>query len=131
VRGGVADLESGFVVVDFGSSSDWRALVAGLTKHAKRPGGQPLVVILQSPMIAALRSTGEIDAFFEYWRRARQTGIQAVWVLPQQAGTDRPAIALIKGAGFGVHASGADQACFIEVHKPDGSITIGMAGEAL
>lgn len=126
----VAVASSGLVIVDYGESSDWRQtnsqLEAVLAKHSV-----PTVVIFQSAMIDELTRLNELSEFFSYWKASRAEGIEAAWVLPLRAAERTFIISSIRDAGYGVHASAPDGACFVEVHKPDGSIIIAMPGPAL
>jgi len=130
-RENIGMLESGLLVVDFGAAGSWKNLTSAIEKRAKQGDLPSLIVILQLTMIAELKARGELDAFFDFWARAHSTGARAVWVLPLGAKSDQQVVALIKKAGFTAHASADDGACFVEVHKPDGSITIGMPGPQL
>lgn len=50
-------------------------------------------------------------------------------VIPYARSRHYPMMKRLSAAGFGVHTSHEDGACFIEVHKPNG-IAVGMAGKA-
>jgi hypothetical protein len=69
--------------------------------------------------------------FIARWESARQSGWNAMWVLPKDASTRDDVVDLLKNAGFEAHGSAEDGACFVEVHKPEGTITIGMPGPSL
>ena len=124
-------LESNFLVLDFGLDSDWRGFVSAFDERVGRVEVQPTVAILQGAMLDRLQASGEIQDFVSEWQRLRERGWQAVWVLPREAAERMDAVELLKSAGFGVHGSAEDGACFIEVHKPDGTITIGMTGPSI
>ncbi|MEK6289105.1 MAG: hypothetical protein AABO57_25600 [Acidobacteriota bacterium] len=127
----VWQLESKFLVLDFGLNSDWRAFVSDFDERVGQVEVQPTVAILQGAMLDRLQASGEIHDFVSEWQRLRERGWQAVWVLPREAAERMDAVELLKSAGFGVHGSAKDGACFIEVHKPDGTITIGMTGPSI
>ncbi len=127
----VNHLESNFLVLDFGVDGDWLALVSDFDERVSRVEVPPTVVILQSAMLGRLRASGDLRDFVSEWHRLRERGWQAVWVLPWEAAGQVDVVELLKAAGFGVHGSAEDGACFIEVHKPDGTITIGMTGPSL
>jgi hypothetical protein len=82
-------------------------------------------------MIESLDAAGELSEFIARWQSAMRSGWNAVWVLPNEASARNDVVELLKNAGFGVHGSAEDGACFVEVHKPDGTITIGMPGPSL
>ena len=124
-------LESNFLILDFGVASDWRILVSVFNERLGRIGVLPTVAILQSAMLDQLRAAGELRDFVAAWQGIRERGWQAVWVLPREAAGQTDAVELLKSVGFGVHGSDEDGACVIEVHKPDGTITIGMPGASL
>lgn len=126
----VGAVPSGLVIVDYGQGGDWRQVNAQLDA-AMAERSASAVVILQDDMIESLKGQGELDEFIAYWKAQKAGGRSAVWVLPLHASAQASVIALIRGAGFGVHASAPDGACFVEVHKPDRSITIGMPGPAI
>jgi hypothetical protein len=89
------------------------------------------ITILQLAMIDSLVTAGDLSAFVAGWQSAKHKGWNAVWVLPNEASARDKVVELLKNAGFGVHGSTEDGACFVEVHKPDGTITVGMAGGPL
>jgi hypothetical protein len=123
-------VSSGAVIADYGQSGNWRytntQLSAALAKH---PGS--VVVILQNEMINALRQSNEFGEFFGYWKASKRKSVSAVWVLPLRASEQASVVSSIQNTGYGVHASAPDGACFVEVHKPNGSIVVGMPGPAL
>lgn len=127
----VRQLESNFLVVDFGVDGNWRALVSDIDEGLGRAEVRPTVVILQGAMLDGLRAAGELQDFVGAWQYLRERGWQAIWVLPREAAGQAEAVESLKTAGFIVHGSSEDGACFIEVHKPDGTITIGMPGPSL
>jgi hypothetical protein len=51
-------------------------------------------------------------------------------VFPDEHPSRLRLMAEFKRIGFGVHYGGPDRECYVEVHKPDGSITVGMPGPA-
>lgn len=121
-------LQSGWFVLDFGGAeTDWRALMRGAIELlGRRPA--PALLILQQARLASLHAAGEFAPLLQTWQAAK---LECVWVLPLHAADDAAAVAAIRGSGFGVHGSAPDGACFVEVHKPDGSIIVGMAGPVL
>ena len=126
----VAVAPSGALVVDYGKNGNWQYTNSQFeAAHAKRAASA--VVILQREMIDKLSQANELGQFIAYWKAAKEKGVSAVWVLPLRASEQSSVINSIQGAGYGVHASAPDGACFVEVHKPDGSITVGMPGPAL
>lgn len=127
----VNHLESNFLVLDFGLDGDWLTLISGFDERLDRTEVPPTVAILQGAMLDRLQASGELRDFVSEWQRLRERGWQAVWVLPREAAGQVDAVELLLMAGFGVHGSAEDGACFIEVHKPDGTITIGMPGPSL
>lgn len=127
----VIHLESNFLVLDFGVDGDWLTLVSDFEEKLGCVEVPPTVAILQSAMLSRLRASGDLRDFVSEWQLLRERGWQAVWVLPQEAAGQVDVVELLKAAGFGVHGSAEDGACFIEVHKPDGTITIGMTGPSL
>jgi len=127
----VRHLESNFLVMDFGVDSDWRVLVSGFNERLGRIDVPPTVAILQGAMLDRLRAAGELQDFVGAWQYLRERGWQAVWVLPREAAGQMDAVESLKMAGFGVHGSAEDGMCFVEVHKPDGTIAIGMPGPSL
>lgn len=82
-------------------------------------------------MLDGLRAAGELREFVAAWQRLGGRDWQAVWVLPLGAAGQTDAVGLLRTAGFGVHGSAEDGVCFVEVHKPDGTITVGMTGPSL
>jgi hypothetical protein len=127
----VIHLESNFLVLDFGVDGDWLTFVSDFEEKLGRIEVPPTVAILQSAMLGRLRASGDLRDFVSEWQRLRERGWQAVWVLPREASGQVDVVELLNAAGFGVHASAEDGACFMEVHKPDGTITIGMTGPSL
>ncbi len=127
----VNHLESNFLVLDFGVDGDWLTLVSGFDERLERTEIPPTVAILQGARLDRLRASGELRDFVSEWQRLRERGWQAVWILPLEAAGQVDAVELLSMAGFGVHGSAKDGACFIEIHKPDGTITIGMPGPSL
>ncbi|HEX8284138.1 MAG TPA: hypothetical protein VF588_12320 [Pyrinomonadaceae bacterium] len=127
----VIPLESNFLVLDFGLASDWQTLVSDFDERLSLTEVRPVVAILQGAMLDRLRAAGDLRDFAAAWHGLRERGWQAVWVLPLEAAGQTDAVELLKAAGFGVHGSAEDGACFVEVHKPDGTITIGMPGPSL
>ncbi|HEV2668400.1 MAG TPA: hypothetical protein VG324_26015 [Blastocatellia bacterium] len=123
--------ESKLVILDFGTSGDWQTMLADIEAGLSSGTFPSTVTILQLPMIERLDAAGELSAFIARWQSARQSGWNAVWVLPNEASTRNDVVDLLKNAGFGAHGSAEDGACFVEVHKPDGTITIGMPGPSL
>ncbi len=127
----VRHLESNFLVMDFGVESNWRVLVSGFNERLGRIEVPPTVAILQGAMLDRLRAAGELREFVGAWQYLRERGWQAVWVLPRDAAGQADAVESLKTAGFGVHGSAEDGMCFVEVHKPDGTIAVGMPGPSL
>jgi len=127
----IGQLESNFLVVDFGLNGNWRNVVGTLENAMSRGESPPAVAILQRAMLDNLQALAEVDDFIEAFARLRARGWTAVWVLPNEAADRTKVVIQLQAAGFGVHGSAPDGACFVEVHKPDGTITVGMAGPSL
>ena len=126
----ITQLESSFVV-DFGLNANWRSVV-GTLEDALSLGEIPsTVAILQRAMLDNLQALAEVGEFIEAFTRLRARGWMAVWVFPNEAADRTEVVVQLQAAGFGVHGSAPDGACFVEVHKPDGTITVGMAGPTL
>lgn len=123
--------ESKLVVLDFGASGDWRTMLAKVEAGLLGGAFPTTITILQWAMIDRLVTAGELSAFVAGWQSAKQKGWNAVWILPNKASECDVVVDLLTNAGFGVHGSTEDGACFVEVHKPDGTITVGMAGGPL
>lgn len=121
---------SGALIVDYGPKGDWRGTNVRLDASLATKQG-PAVVILQDEMIDAICRSNELDEFLAYWKKSKDKDVSAVWVLPLAASKQDSVIASIRSAGYSVHTSAADGACFVEVHKSDGSITVGMPGPQL
>ena len=88
--------------------------------------------------IVQQESFGGLDQLDKEKLKAELTGVLeeeketthiAVFVSP--ADQNRSLVNIFRILGMGVHHSAPDGACLIEVHKPDGQIIIGMAGEAI
>lgn len=124
-------LESELLVLDFGADGDWRAMLAHVEAGLAAEQAPATVTILQRGRIEMLVAAGELDAFVHAWESARRQGWNAVWVLPNDASGNNEVVTRLKGAGFEVHGSASRGECFVEVHKPDGTIIIGMPGPAL
>jgi hypothetical protein len=127
----VRHLESNFLVMDFGVESDWRTFVSSFDERLGRAEVPPTVAILQGAMLDRLRAAGELREFVSAWQRLVERGWEAVWVLPGEAAGQMDAVELLGMAGFDVHGSAEDRMCFVEVHKPDGTINIGLPGPTL
>ncbi|MBP6750438.1 MAG: hypothetical protein KA144_12420 [Xanthomonadaceae bacterium] len=126
----IAYTPSGILLVDYGQTGDWKETHTHLDA-ALETRAASVLVIMQSALIDALRRSAQLMAFFDDWKRRKSRGISAVWALPLDASSQTDIVRLIGDMGYGVHASAPDGACFLEVHKPDGSITVGMTGDAL
>jgi hypothetical protein len=127
-------LESGFLLLDFGTSGNWRTTLANIETcfDGLDEGQAPTTItILQSEMINELVAANDLDDFLAMCQAAGQRGWSALWILPNEAASNDEVVAGLKRAGFGVHSSARDGTCFVEVHKPDGTITVGMTGPAL
>ncbi|QTN28422.1 hypothetical protein HZ993_00750 [Rhodoferax sp. AJA081-3] len=129
-NGHVNVVSSGALIMDYGRNGNWRLTNAQFEAALARRSASA-VVILQDEMIVALKQSNDLGDFFAYWTAARAKGISAVWVLPLRASEQTSIISSIHSAGYGVHASAPDGACFVEVHKPDGSVVVGMPGASL
>ena len=126
----MGQLQCGILVVDYGNGEDWQLVHLQLDGlWAERTA--TTLVVLQNGMIEILHRSGQFTTFFSDWKRRADSEISTLWVLPLSAAENMNAIAEIRGIGCAVHASAPDGACFVEVHKPDGSITVGMPGPAL
>ncbi len=126
----IGQLQCGILVVDYGNDGDWNSI--NLKLDELWPGRTTsTLVVLQKGLIESLRRSNQVTTFFSDWKRRASSKMSTLWVLPLKAAEDADVIAEIHGIGCGVHASAPDGACFVEVHKPDGSITIGMPGPAL
>lgn len=123
-------LPCGVFVVDYGEDGDWPSLHRRM-HSAYLDSGTSALIVLQRPMIEHLRNSDLIDSFFEAWEQSAAEKLPAVWVLPLDASIDTDIVAKIRAMGYGVHGSAPDGACFVEVHKPDGSIVVGMPGPQL
>lgn len=123
--------ESKLVILDFGTSGDWREMLSKVDEGLSHGPFPASVAILQTAFLASLDAAGELSAFVASWQSARERGWNAVWALPGEASARVEVVELLKKAGFGVHGSADDGACLVEVHKPDGTITIGMPGPTL
>jgi hypothetical protein len=125
-------LESGALPVDYGTAGDWRAVQSEVEQKLSGMGPDTFVVVVfQLAAIEHLASEAEREEILLRWKALKERGARAVWVLPLRAADHRSTVAAIKAAGFGVHTSASDGACFVEVHKPDGRIIVGMPGPAL
>lgn len=127
----VRHLESNLLVMDFGVDGDWRTFVSGFDERLGRVEVPTTVAILQGAMLDRLRAAGELREFVAAWQRLAERGWQAVWVLPREAAGQVDAVELLGAAGFDVHGSAEDGMCFVELHKPDGTINIGLPGPSL
>jgi hypothetical protein len=126
----IGQLQCGILVVDYGNDGDWNSI--NLKLDEVWPGRTTsTLVVLQKGLIESLRRSNQITTFFSDWKRRASSKMSTLWVLPLKAAEDANVIAEIHEIGCSVHASAPDGACFVEVHKPDGSITIGMPGPAL
>ena len=124
-------LASGTTALDYGETGEWVDQNVQVETELKNRGSLSVVIVLQQTMIEKLKANQELEKLIAYWTAALDRGVSAVWVLPLQASTDKKAISQLKDACFGVFGSTDDGACFVEVHKPDGTITVGIPGDAL
>lgn len=126
----IGQLQCGILVVDYGNDGDWNSINMKLDEIC--PGRTTsTLVVLQKGLIESLRRSNQVTTFFSDWKRRASSEISTLWVLPLKAAEHADVIAEIHGIGCAAHASAPDGACFVEVHKPDGAITIGMPGPAL
>jgi hypothetical protein len=124
-------LESKVLVVDFGTTGDWRDSIAALSNSFREGSFAPTVAILQCVRIRQLQVARQLAPFVEACQKLKMGGWNAVWVVPHFNQPCADALSRLKQAVFGVHTSCPDGECFVEVHKPDGAITIGMSGPSL
>lgn len=123
-------LPCGVFVVDYGENGDWPSLHRQMLS-AYAESQTSTLIILQRAMIEHLRNNGLIAPFFKDWKQYAAEKLPAIWVLPLDASMDADLVAGICAMGYGAHGSAADGACFVEVHKPDGSVVVGMPGPQL
>src|SRR5262249_7393340 len=79
--------ESKIVILDFGTSGDWQTMLANVEAGLSGGTFPSTVTILQLPMIERLDAAGELSTFIARWQSARQSGWNAVWVLPKETST--------------------------------------------
>lgn len=120
-------LKSGYHVADLGYSGDFAPVLARAESLVHQEGRHAIVWILQTSL---LQQTEVLDSLLAFLAKLRQEGIHYVAVFPHADASYREQVTRLRGIGIGVHASAPDGACFVEVHRPDGSIVIGMPGPA-
>jgi hypothetical protein len=125
---GVARTESGCVIAQL--AADVSSDVAFDSVEQLAASGQQAAVIwiLQDALLSRLDDQNELIARLRSVVNWPGSQVQHVAVLVCEAANRRGLADELKALGIGVHSSAADGACFVEVHRPDGSIFVGMPG---
>jgi hypothetical protein len=123
-------LDSGARIVDFGSCCKLQDFFAEIEKFCEHPEKLSIIWIVQSNFIEYLQATGNITIFLKKLEQILNSNPQSRnIVLPDEAiNLVSFRNSLIKIGAY-IFSSADDGACFVEVHKPDGTIAVGMPGE--
>jgi hypothetical protein len=123
-------LESGARIVDFGHYCKLSEFFTEIEKFCEHPDKLSIIWIVQPNLIAYLQSTGSIALFLQKFQRILRVNPQSRnVVLVNEAFNLEPFRDSLLKLGAYIFSSAPDGACFVEVHKPDGSIHVGMPGK--
>lgn len=126
--------KSGWYILDYGIDDEWKLANKTAMERLKTKGSINVIAILQSEFIENRMKAGDLSALIGELvaiRDGNPQSFSATFVLPMTASTQQGLVDSLKARGFQVHGSAPDGACFVEVHKPDGTIIIGMPGPRL
>lgn len=96
----ISQLESNFLVVDFGLNANWRGVVGSLEDALSLGEIPSTVMILQRAMLDNLQALAEVGVFIEAFTRLRARGWTAVWVLPNEAADRTEVVVQLQAAGL-------------------------------
>lgn len=119
--------ESGYWILQCGDGRDPRWAIESVERFAATADGVNVIWIIDVRFLQSIES-----ADF-----ARRAAVVAERSRPRMGHTavfsrecDPEVMGALQDAGFGVHLTGPDDLCFVEVHRPDG-IVAGMPGPRL
>lgn len=123
-------LESGIYIVDFGHYCNIDQVFAEIDKLNDSSKIVSIIWIIQYDFIAYLQSTGGISSFLVKLSKVISSNPHSrTIVLPNNAIFQASFRDSLIQLGAHIFSSGYNDNCFVEVHKPDGSITVGMGGK--
>ncbi|NEO08047.1 MULTISPECIES: hypothetical protein [unclassified Moorena] len=123
-------LESGIYIVDFGQYCNSVQVFAEIDKLNESSKPVSIIWIIQYDFIAYLESTGGIASFLVNLSKLISYNPHSrTIVIPKNAIFKASFRDSLIQLGAHIFSSGYNDSCFVEVHKPDGSITVGMGGK--
>jgi hypothetical protein len=120
---------SGPWVLNFGAPAFVASGLATVTKFLRTNTERTSVIwLMTGEILPAFDAPTLLQRVEEI--HARSSIVRHFAVFPDEHRSRLLVMAKFKGFGFGVHFGGPGRECYVEVHKPDGSITVGMPGPA-
>lgn len=120
--------ESGVWIAELGANCDFSAVVSSVAELASTGRQAYVIWIIQTSVLNSARNFDSlIGSLAEIVQSSRGIISHSAFV-PRSTGRDTVQVRQLIRAGVHVYEWAEDGSCFVEVHKPDGTIVIGMAG---
>jgi hypothetical protein len=127
---GFSRMPSGPWILNFGEPRFLESGLRTLNEFLARNTERTSVIWLMVADIVAQLASSEALTSRSLECGSASTTVTHLAVFPDDT-PERPSLmAAFKTHGFGVHYGGPDRECYVEVHKPDRSIVVGMPGPA-
>lgn len=129
-RPGFGQTQSGPWILNFGAPEFITPAFNTLEKFLRNATERASVLwLITGDILAAFANpTALVDAAQRY--RALSSIVTHLAVFPDDTPSRLTAMRGFTRIGFGVHYGGPARECYVEVHKPDGTIVVGMPGAA-
>ena len=117
-------------ILNFGDCRFVQAMLDTASEFVSRDEEASVIWILAGDVLETLDDPAAFLESAATLVRGSSGKVSHIAIFPDDTPSRAQFMRAFRERRFGVHFGGPERECFVEVHKPDGSIVVGMAGPA-